>query len=66
MFKKISKFLNDVYQELGKVAYPSKQELIGSTIVVVVMSVIVSMFIGAVDFILKELVNVLIKLASGG
>jgi len=64
MFNKISKFFNDVYQELGKVAYPSKHELIGSTIVVVVMSILVSIFIGAVDFVLKEMVNVLIKLAS--
>lgn len=65
MFNKISKFMNDVYQELGKVAYPSKQELIGSTIVVVVMSIIVSIFIGAVDFVLNKMVNVLVKLASG-
>ena len=65
MVKKITKFLSDTYQELGKVAYPSKQELVGSTIVVVVMSLIVSIFIGAVDFILKEMVNVLVKLAAG-
>ncbi len=65
MLEKISKYLSDTYQELGKVAYPSKQELIGSTIVVVVMSLIVSIFIGAVDFVLKEMVNLLVKLAAG-
>lgn len=64
MFKKVKKFLNDVYQELHKVAWPSKQELIGSTIVVIVMSVIVAAFIGVVDFVLKELVNLLIRLAA--
>ena len=64
MFKKIKKFLNDVYQELHKVAWPSKQELIGSTIVVIVMSVIVAAFIGIVDFVLKEMVNLLIRLAA--
>jgi preprotein translocase subunit SecE len=64
MFKKVKKFLNDVYQELHKVAWPSKQELIGSTMVVIVMSLIVSIFIGAVDFVLKELVNLLIRLAA--
>jgi preprotein translocase subunit SecE len=64
MFKKAKKFLNDVYQELHKVAWPSKQELIGSTIVVIVMSVIVAAFIGVVDFVLKELVNLLIRLAA--
>jgi preprotein translocase subunit SecE len=64
--KKITKFLSDVYQELGKVAYPSRQELIGSTIVVVIMSILVSIFIGGVDYVLKELVNVLISLAAAG
>ena len=65
MIEKFTKFFSDVYQELGKVAYPSRQELVGSTVVVVIMSFIVSIFIGAVDFILKELVNVLVKLAAG-
>jgi len=65
MFNKISKFFSDVYQELGKVAYPSRHELIGSTIVVVVMSLLVSIFIGAVDLVLQKMVGVLVKLASG-
>ncbi len=65
MFEKITKFFSDVYQELGKVAYPSRQELIGSTIVVVIMSLLVSIFIGAVDLVLKELVGILVDLATG-
>ena len=65
MFNKISKFFSDVYQELGKVAYPSRHELTGSTVVVVIMSLLVSIFIGAVDLILQEMVGVLVKLASG-
>ncbi len=64
MFSKAKKFFNDVYQELQKVAWPSKQELVGSTIVVIVMSLLVSFFIGTVDFILKELVNLLISVAG--
>jgi preprotein translocase subunit SecE len=64
MFNKAKKFLSDVYLELHKVAWPSRQELVGSTIVVIVMSLIVSLFIGAVDFILKELVNLLISVAG--
>ena len=64
MFSKVKKFFNDVYQEMHKVAWPSKQELVGSTIVVIVMSLLVSFFIGTVDFILKELVNLLISVAG--
>jgi preprotein translocase subunit SecE len=64
MFNKATKFFSDVYQELHKVAWPSRQELVGSTIVVIVMSLLVSFFIGAVDFILKELVNLLTRVAG--
>jgi preprotein translocase subunit SecE len=64
MFEKIKKFFNDVYQELQKVAWPSKDELVGSTAVVIIMSVIMAVFIGAVDKILNLVVNVLIKVAG--
>lgn len=64
MFNKAKKFFSDVYLELHKVAWPSRQELVGSTIVVIVMSLLVSFFIGAVDFVLKELVNLLISVAG--
>ncbi len=64
MFNKAKKFFSDVYLEMHKVAWPSRQELVGSTIVVIVMSLIVSIFSWAVDFILKELVNLLISVAG--
>ncbi len=64
MFSKITKYFNDTYQEMHKVAWPSKDELVGSTIVVIVMSLIVSLFIGAVDLVLNKLVNTLISLAG--
>jgi preprotein translocase subunit SecE len=49
MFGKIVKFLKEVKAELKKVTWPTKQELIGSTIVTVVVTLIVSVFIGIVD-----------------
>lgn len=59
MIEKITKYFNDTIQELRKVAWPSRDELIGSTIVVVVMSLLVSIFIGVVDQVLNKLVNLL-------
>ncbi|MBU8934747.1 MAG: preprotein translocase subunit SecE [candidate division Zixibacteria bacterium] len=50
--EKIKKFLKEVNGELRKVTWPTKQELIGSTIVVVIVSLIVAIFIGIVDRIL--------------
>ena len=64
MIEKVTKYFNDTIQELRKVAWPSKDELIGSTIVVVVMSLLVSIFIGVVDQVLNKLVNLLVKFAG--
>lgn len=64
MFGKVKKFFNDVYLELGKVAWPSRDELIGSTAVVIIMSLIMAIFIGAVDKILNLIINVMIRVAG--
>lgn len=47
--EKVIKFLKEVRAEAAKVTWPSKQELIGSTIVTVITTVIVSLFIFVVD-----------------
>jgi len=52
MFGKFVKFLKEVRTELTKVTWPTRQELIGSTIVTIVVTLIVSVFIGIVDRIL--------------
>ena len=64
MIEKITKYFNDTTQELKKVAWPSRDELIGSTVVVVVMSILVSIFIGIVDQVLNGLVNFLVKVSG--
>ena len=54
MINKIKKFFVEVKQELTKVAWPSKIELRDSTIVVVIISLILSIFIGIVDYGLSK------------
>lgn len=54
MINKIVKYFKETKQELSKVAWPSKLELRDSTIVVVVLSIIVSLFIGIVDYALTK------------
>ncbi len=53
MFKKgwssIIEFLSDVRSELKKISYPTKSETIGSTTVVLLFCVIMSMFLSMVD-----------------
>lgn len=52
--QKIIKFLKETRTELTKVTWPTKDEIIGSTVVTVVVSIVVSIFIGAVDFLLDK------------
>lgn len=63
---KITKFLKEVVAELRKVTWPSKDELIGSTIVTIVVSIVVAIFIGVVDQILTQLIHLIFVSGIGG
>ncbi|MCK4225109.1 MAG: preprotein translocase subunit SecE [candidate division Zixibacteria bacterium] len=60
MFEKIKQFLKEVKFELTKVTWTSKQELIYSTYVVIVVSIVLSIFIGIVDMMLSNLATILL------
>jgi preprotein translocase subunit SecE len=61
MFEKIKNFLKEVRLELGKVTWTSKQELIGSTIIVILLSFVLALFIGGVDKVLSVFISFLLK-----
>ena len=58
---KIIKFLQEVKAELKKVSWSTKDELIASTTVVIVTVIMMSCYIGLVDFILARLMGFIIK-----
>ncbi len=60
MFKKITDFFDGVVFEMKKVSWPTWQELKGSTIVVLVLSLILSVFLFIVDIILSKLVHIIL------
>jgi len=60
MFEKIKQFLKEVKLELTKVTWTSKQELIYSTIIVIVVSIVLAIFIGIVDMVLSNLASMLL------
>ncbi|MEA2030775.1 MAG: preprotein translocase subunit SecE [candidate division Zixibacteria bacterium] len=64
--KKIKKFLKEVNAELRKVTWPTKDELVGSTIVVIVVSLTLSIFIGIVDRILGAGIQAIFGGGPGG
>ncbi|MCP4686350.1 MAG: preprotein translocase subunit SecE [bacterium] len=57
MFKKIEKYLKETAAELRRMTWPTKDELVGSTIVTVVVSLIVAIFIGIVDWMLVRAIT---------
>ena len=60
-FSKVTQFFKEVRVELGKVTWPSREELIGSTIIVIVLSLIMSAYIGLLDFLLSSLFGRIIR-----
>jgi preprotein translocase subunit SecE len=64
--EKVKKFFKEVYAELRKVTWPTKDELIGSTIVTIVVSLVVALFIGVVDRILTLVIRSIFGTGAGG
>lgn len=60
MIEKIKTYWNETVAELGKVTWPSREEVVGSTIVVVVVSTVVGFFIFGVDLLLAQGVSMLL------
>jgi preprotein translocase subunit SecE len=58
---KIGKFFGQVKTEMKKVAWPSRAEIKSSTIVVLVATIFLALFIGLCDVILSRSVNFLIS-----
>lgn len=61
MFQKIKKFLKEMKMELTKVSWLSKRELAGSTLVVVVVSLLLSIFIGIIDKFLSVILSFILR-----
>ncbi len=61
MANKVTNFLREVKVELGKVSWSTRNELISSTIVVIVSVVLLATFIAICDFILVRCINFIIK-----
>jgi preprotein translocase subunit SecE len=61
MIAKIKNFLTEITVELKKVAWPSRNELFGSTIVVIIGVAVMAIYIGICDFIFAKAVHLIIR-----
>jgi len=57
MIKKISIFLQESFLEMKRVNWPTKNEALKYTLIVIGISVAVAVFLGTLDFIFTTLLN---------
>jgi preprotein translocase subunit SecE len=58
---RIREFVQEVLAEFRKVTWPSRQELINSTTIVIVVTVVLAFFLGGVDIALARLVERILR-----
>jgi len=61
MIERIKQFFREVKVETNKVVYPGREELIGSTWVVIITVFVISTFLGIVDLGLSKLIGLAIR-----
>jgi preprotein translocase subunit SecE len=59
MFQKLVKFIKEVRNELKRVSWPSRDEIRGSTTVVIVIVLVLAVFVGLVDRALSYMVSII-------
>lgn len=59
--EKTLQYLREVRAELKKVTWPSRQQTAGSTVVVIVIVMIISVFLGIVDMSLSGLIRLVFQ-----
>ena len=57
MIRKITDYVNGVQLEMKKVTWLSKEEILGSTMIVGIFAVLIAIFLFFVDFGLSEFVS---------
>lgn len=60
MLAKTRNFFEEVKIELGKVTWPTRKETIGTTWVVIVIVLLISLYLGACDVVLNKLMRLIL------
>jgi len=54
-------FLKETYDELKKVVWPTREEVVRLTLVVIAVSVIIGIYIGGIDYIFTKITELIVK-----
>lgn len=58
---KISQFLKEVKQEVKKVTWPTRTETIRYSLMVIVASLIVAIYLGGLDYVVANILEMFIR-----
>jgi preprotein translocase subunit SecE len=58
---RIQEFVREVLAEFRKVTWPTRAELVNSTAVVIVVTVVLAFFLGGVDIVLARVVERILR-----
>jgi preprotein translocase subunit SecE len=61
MLEKIKVFFQEVSVELKKVSWPTRQQTVSATVVVITVAFIVAFFLGIVDIVLARVVGAIMQ-----
>ena len=59
--KKIVQYFKNVRSELAKVSWPTRGEVVNATVLVVVLSIAISIFVYACDRVLLYILNLVLQ-----
>jgi preprotein translocase subunit SecE len=62
LMQKIIQYLKDVRAEMMKVSWPARNELLGATVLVIVLSILMALFVYACDQVINRLVGLLLQI----
>jgi len=61
MISKIQKFIGEVMAEMKKVSWTTRRELVDSTLIVILSSFLLGIFVGVIDFAFSRGISVIIR-----
>ncbi len=55
------KFLRETYDELTKVVWPTRNEVIRLTVIVITISIGIGLYIGGIDYVFTKVTELILK-----
>lgn len=61
MPERLRNFFKDLRKEVGRINWPSRGETVRMSVIVIVLSLIVAAFLGALDFLFFNLISKILR-----